>query len=72
MSISAQAVKELRERTGLGMMDCKKAPLICYLVKLCFFRQNDKRNKRFIKRYGNETHNGRKTCKTDQSPRTQR
>lgn len=25
MSISAQAVKELRERTGLGMMDCKKA-----------------------------------------------
>ncbi len=25
MSISAQAVKELRDRTGLGMMDCKKA-----------------------------------------------
>lgn len=25
MSISAQAVKELRERTGLGMMDCKTA-----------------------------------------------
>jgi len=25
MSISAKAVKELRERTGLGMMDCKKA-----------------------------------------------
>lgn len=25
MSVSAKAVKELRERTGLGMMDCKKA-----------------------------------------------
>ena len=25
MSISAQQVKELRERTGAGMMDCKKA-----------------------------------------------
>ncbi len=25
MTITAQAVKELRERTGLGMMDCKKA-----------------------------------------------
>jgi elongation factor Ts len=25
MSISAQAVKELRQRTGAGMMDCKKA-----------------------------------------------
>lgn len=25
MSISAKAVKELRDRTGLGMMDCKKA-----------------------------------------------
>lgn len=25
MAISAQMVKELRERTGLGMMDCKKA-----------------------------------------------
>jgi elongation factor Ts len=25
MTISAAAVKELRERTGLGMMDCKKA-----------------------------------------------
>lgn len=25
MAISAQAVKELRERTGAGMMDCKKA-----------------------------------------------
>jgi len=25
MSISASAVKELRDRTGLGMMDCKKA-----------------------------------------------
>jgi elongation factor Ts len=25
MEISAQAVKELREKTGLGMMDCKKA-----------------------------------------------
>lgn len=25
MSISAQAVKELRERTGAGMMDCRKA-----------------------------------------------
>ena len=25
MSISAQAVKELRDQTGLGMMDCKKA-----------------------------------------------
>lgn len=25
MAISASAVKELRERTGLGMMDCKKA-----------------------------------------------
>ena len=24
-SISASMVKELRERTGLGMMDCKKA-----------------------------------------------
>lgn len=25
MAISAQAVKELRERTGAGMMDCKRA-----------------------------------------------
>ena len=25
MAISASVVKELRERTGLGMMDCKKA-----------------------------------------------
>jgi elongation factor Ts len=25
MAISAALVKELRERTGLGMMDCKKA-----------------------------------------------
>ncbi len=25
MAISADAVKKLRERTGLGMMDCKKA-----------------------------------------------
>ncbi len=25
MSISAQTVKELREKTGVGMMDCKKA-----------------------------------------------
>ncbi|MHB8715226.1 MAG: translation elongation factor Ts, partial [Sulfuricaulis sp.] len=25
MSISAQQVKELRERTGLGMMECKAA-----------------------------------------------
>ncbi len=25
MSVSAKVVKELRERTGLGMMDCKKA-----------------------------------------------
>ena len=25
MSISASMVKELRERTGLGMMDCKNA-----------------------------------------------
>ena len=25
MAISASLVKELRERTGLGMMDCKKA-----------------------------------------------
>src|SRR5690606_21282712 len=25
MSISASAVKELREKTGAGMMDCKKA-----------------------------------------------
>lgn len=25
MSVSAQAVKELRERTGAGMMDCRKA-----------------------------------------------
>ena len=25
MAISAAMVKELRERTGLGMMDCKKA-----------------------------------------------
>ena len=25
MTITAQAVKELRERTGAGMMDCKKA-----------------------------------------------
>ena len=27
MSISAQVVKELREKTGAGMMDCKKALL---------------------------------------------
>jgi len=27
MSISAKAVKELRDKTGLGMMDCKKALL---------------------------------------------
>ena len=25
MSITASAVKELREKTGAGMMDCKKA-----------------------------------------------
>jgi len=25
MAISAQSVKELRERTGAGMMDCKRA-----------------------------------------------
>jgi len=25
MAISASMVKELRERTGLGMMECKKA-----------------------------------------------
>ncbi|HET6313674.1 MAG TPA: elongation factor Ts, partial [Chloroflexia bacterium] len=25
MDISAQAVKELREKTGAGVMDCKKA-----------------------------------------------
>ena len=25
MAISASMVKELRERTGLGMMDCKRA-----------------------------------------------
>jgi elongation factor Ts len=25
MAITAAQVKELRERTGLGMMDCKKA-----------------------------------------------
>ncbi|MFS8541509.1 MAG: elongation factor Ts, partial [Tissierellales bacterium] len=25
MTISAQLVKELRERTGAGMLDCKKA-----------------------------------------------
>ena len=25
MTISAQDVKELREKTGLGMMECKKA-----------------------------------------------
>ncbi|HPC11303.1 MAG TPA: elongation factor Ts, partial [candidate division Zixibacteria bacterium] len=25
MDISAQLVKELREKTGAGMMDCKKA-----------------------------------------------
>ncbi len=25
MEITAQMVKELREKTGLGMMDCKKA-----------------------------------------------
>ena len=25
MAISAAMVKELRERTGLGMMDCKRA-----------------------------------------------
>lgn len=25
MAISAKLVKELRERTGAGMMDCKKA-----------------------------------------------
>ena len=27
MSIDAKVVKELRERTGAGMMDCKKAPV---------------------------------------------
>ena len=25
MEVSASAVKELREKTGAGMMDCKKA-----------------------------------------------
>jgi len=25
MAVSAALVKELRERTGLGMMDCKKS-----------------------------------------------
>ena len=29
MSISAKDVKELRERTGLGMMECKKALVEC-------------------------------------------
>ncbi|MEW6357254.1 MAG: translation elongation factor Ts [Planctomycetota bacterium] len=29
MTISAQEVKELRERTGVGMMDCKKALVEC-------------------------------------------
>jgi len=29
MSVSAQSVKELREKTGAGMMDCKKALLEC-------------------------------------------
>ena len=27
MTIEAKVVKELRERTGVGMMDCKKALL---------------------------------------------
>lgn len=26
MAITASLVKELRERTGAGMMDCKKSP----------------------------------------------
>ena len=29
MAISAQMVKELREKTGAGMMDCKKALTEC-------------------------------------------
>ncbi len=29
MEISADAIKELRQRTGVGMMDCKKALLEC-------------------------------------------
>ena len=29
MSISAQQVKELRNKTGIGFMDCKKALMEC-------------------------------------------
>ncbi len=29
MSITAQQVKELRDKTGVGMMDCKKALVEC-------------------------------------------
>ena len=29
MSVTAKAVKELRDRTGAGMMDCKKALTEC-------------------------------------------
>ena len=29
MSISAQLVKELRNKTGIGFMDCKKALMEC-------------------------------------------
>ncbi|RMD85542.1 MAG: translation elongation factor Ts, partial [Candidatus Dadabacteria bacterium] len=29
MTVSAQTVKELRERTGAGMMDCKRALVEC-------------------------------------------
>ena len=32
MNITAEAVKQLRERTGVGMMECKKA-----LVESVFF-----------------------------------
>ncbi len=29
MAVTAQMVKELREKTGAGMMDCKKALVAC-------------------------------------------
>ena len=29
MAVSAKLVKELRDRTGLGMMECKKSTQCC-------------------------------------------
>ena len=44
MAISAKLVKELREKTGAGMMDCKKALEACDgdIVRLVKRKRNRK------------------------------